>query len=34
MGNLIEIATPDGPAEAYLTGEEGRPGVLFYMVRD
>ena len=31
MGTLIEIATPDGPAEAYLTGEEGRPGVLFYM---
>jgi len=30
MGTLIEIATPDGPAEAYLTGEEGLPGVLFY----
>jgi carboxymethylenebutenolidase len=27
--NLIEIQTPDGPAEAYLTG--GGPGVLFVM---
>jgi carboxymethylenebutenolidase len=31
MGTTIEIQTPDGPAEAYLTGEEGRPGVLFYI---
>ena len=31
MGTLIEISTPDGPAEAWLTGEEGRPGVLFYV---
>jgi len=27
--NLIEIPTPDGPAEAYLTGSG--PGVLFFM---
>ncbi|MET1058735.1 MAG: dienelactone hydrolase family protein [Nocardioides sp.] len=31
MGTLIEITTPDGPAEAWLTGEDGRPGVLFYV---
>ena len=31
MGTTIEIQTPDGPAEAYLTGTQGRPGVLFYI---
>ena len=31
MGTLIEIDTSDGPAEAWLTGEQGRPGVLFYV---
>jgi carboxymethylenebutenolidase len=31
VGTLIEISTPDGPAEAWLTGEDGRPGVLFYV---
>jgi carboxymethylenebutenolidase len=31
MGTLVEIETPDGPADAYLAGGEGRPGVLFYM---
>lgn len=31
MGETIEIAAPDGPAEAYLTGEPGRPGVLLYI---
>lgn len=33
MGETIEIPTPDGPAEAYLTRPHGgsRPGVLFYM---
>ncbi|MFC7493876.1 MULTISPECIES: dienelactone hydrolase family protein [unclassified Nocardioides] len=31
MGKTIEIQAPDGVAEAYLTGEVGRPGVLFYM---
>ena len=31
MGQTIEISTPDGAAEAYLTGEVGRPGVLFYV---
>lgn len=31
MGTTIEIQTPDGAAEAYLTGEPGRPGVLFYI---
>jgi carboxymethylenebutenolidase len=31
MGTLIEISTSDGPAEAWLTGEDGRPGVLFYV---
>lgn len=28
---MIEIPTPDGLAEAYLAGEEGRPGVLFFI---
>ena len=31
MGETIEIQTTDGTAEAYLTGEPGRPGVLFYI---
>jgi len=31
MGETIEIAAADGTAEAYLTGEAGRPGVLLYM---
>jgi carboxymethylenebutenolidase len=31
MGETIEIQAPDGVAEAYLTGEAGRPGVLFYI---
>jgi len=31
MGETIEIQTADGSAEAYLTGEAGRPGVLFYI---
>jgi carboxymethylenebutenolidase len=31
MGETIEIQAPDGVAEAYLTGEPGRPGVLFYI---
>jgi carboxymethylenebutenolidase len=31
MGETIEIQAPGGVAEAYLTGEHGRPGVLFYM---
>jgi carboxymethylenebutenolidase len=31
MGEMIEIAAPAGPAEAYLTGEPGRPGVLLYV---
>jgi carboxymethylenebutenolidase len=31
MDRSIEINTPDGTAEAYLTGEPGRPGVLFYV---
>jgi carboxymethylenebutenolidase len=31
MGETIEIQAPDGVAEAYLTGEPGRPGVLFYV---
>lgn len=30
MGELIDVPTPSGPAEAYLTGESGRPGVLFF----
>ncbi|HEU5038301.1 MAG TPA: dienelactone hydrolase family protein [Nocardioides sp.] len=31
MGETIEIQASDGAAEAYLTGEPGRPGVLFYV---
>ena len=31
MGQTIEIQAADGAAEAYLTGEDGRPGVLFYI---
>jgi carboxymethylenebutenolidase len=31
MGETIEIQTADGAAEAYLTGEAGKPGVLFYI---
>ena len=31
MGQTIEITTPDGTAEAYLTGEPGQPGVLLYV---
>jgi carboxymethylenebutenolidase len=31
MGETIEIHAPDGTAEAYLTGEAGKPGVLLYM---
>lgn len=31
MAETIEIQTPDGPAEALLAGERGKPGVLFYM---
>ncbi len=31
MGQTIEIQAADGSAEAYLTGEAGRPGVLFYI---
>lgn len=31
MGTTVEIQTPDGIAEAYLTGESGGPGVLLYM---
>jgi carboxymethylenebutenolidase len=31
MGETIEIAAPDGTAEAYLTGEAGTPGVLLYI---
>lgn len=31
MGTTIEIQAPDGVAEAYLTGDDGRPGVLLYM---
>jgi carboxymethylenebutenolidase len=31
MGETIEIQAPGGAAEAYLTGETGRPGVLFYI---
>lgn len=27
----LEIQTDAGPAEAYLTGEDGRPGVLFFV---
>ena len=28
---MIEIQAPDGVAEAYLTGDPGKPGVLFYI---
>jgi carboxymethylenebutenolidase len=31
MGETIEIQAADGVAEAYLTGEPGKPGVLFYV---
>lgn len=31
MGERIEIQAADGTAEAYLTGERGRPGVLLYV---
>jgi carboxymethylenebutenolidase len=31
MGKTIEIQAPDGSAEAYLTGDGGRPGVLLYV---
>jgi carboxymethylenebutenolidase len=31
MGQTIEIQTADGAAEAYLTGQDGRPGVLFFI---
>ena len=31
MGETIEIETADGAAEAYLTGNAGDPGVLFYI---
>src|SRR3954470_3145317 len=31
MRETIEIRTGDGTAEAFLAGEAGKPGVLFYM---
>ena len=31
MGTTIEIQAADGAAEAYLTGEDGRPGVLLFV---
>src|SRR4051812_27482560 len=31
MGETIEIQAPGGAAEAYLTGERSRPGVLVYV---
>jgi carboxymethylenebutenolidase len=31
MGTTIKIEAPDGVAEAYLTGDDGKPGVLFYI---
>jgi carboxymethylenebutenolidase len=31
MATMIEITAPDGPAEAYLAGDPGRPGVLLFM---
>jgi carboxymethylenebutenolidase len=31
MGKTIEIQTADGTADAYLTGEPGKPGVLLYV---
>lgn len=30
-GQTITITAPAGPAEAYLTGESGRPGLLFFV---
>src|SRR3712207_3757707 len=30
-GTMITVRAPGGPAEAYLVGDEGRPGVLFYV---
>ena len=31
MATTIEIAAPDGAAEAYVAGDPGRPGVLLFM---
>jgi carboxymethylenebutenolidase len=31
MGQTIEVDAPAGPAEAYLTGAAGTPGVLFHI---
>ncbi|MBZ5737356.1 dienelactone hydrolase family protein [Nocardioides mangrovi] len=31
MGQTIEITAPDGVADAYVTGEPGKPGVLLYV---
>ncbi len=31
VGQIIELRAGDGPAEAYLTGDRGDPGVLFYV---
>ena len=31
MVSELTVDAPDGAAEAYLAGEEGRPGVLFFM---
>ncbi|MBA8793699.1 carboxymethylenebutenolidase [Friedmanniella endophytica] len=31
MGERIQIETADGTAEAYVTGQAGAPGVLFYV---
>jgi carboxymethylenebutenolidase len=31
MGKTMEIQTADGTADAYLTGEPGKPGVLLYV---
>src|SRR6476469_9464064 len=31
MGTTLQVTTADGTAEAYLTGEPGKPGVLFYI---
>ncbi|MDN4172482.1 dienelactone hydrolase family protein [Nocardioides sp. SOB77] len=31
MSERITISTSDGPAEAYVAGEPGRPGVLFFV---
>lgn len=30
-GTTLDVGVPDGRAEAYLTGEDGRPGVLFFV---